>query len=190
MRFMKSVFLYSYLSTRPREPAACEVLFLKEPGMPRDKGMQLSRHPIEMVGHLVSCLIRLARRNRAIDRFMLAEGSLRAPRLGKKSSAHPFKMGPDRVKHVANPSCERVPTGSKLQFSWRICDYLRARRLRAKPRIKALKKIYPSPCVRPCGRAFTPKDRETGKFRHRRRRIRAGYPSQAISPARGGSAPT
>ena len=76
---MKSVFLYSCLSTRAREPASSEVLFLKETGMPDDKGMQLSRHPIEMVGHLVSCLIRLARRNRAIDRFMLAESSLRAP---------------------------------------------------------------------------------------------------------------
>src|SRR5437763_2365716 len=56
-----------------------------------------------MVGHLVSCLIWLARRNRPIDRFMLTESSLRAPRLGKQSSAHPFKMGADRVKHFANP---------------------------------------------------------------------------------------
>ena len=79
IRFMKSVFLYSCLSTRAREPASSEVLFLKETGMPDDKGMQLSRHPIEMVGHLVSCLIRLARRSRAVDRFMLAESSLRAP---------------------------------------------------------------------------------------------------------------
>ena len=73
--------------------------------MPGDKGVQLSRHPIEMVGHFVPCLIRLPRRNCPIDRFVLAESPLRAPRLGKKSSAHPFKMGPDRVEHFANP-CE------------------------------------------------------------------------------------
>src|SRR6266852_953602 len=41
------------------------------PGCPDDKEAQLSQHAIETVGHFVPCLIKLARRNRPIDRFVL-----------------------------------------------------------------------------------------------------------------------
>jgi hypothetical protein len=110
IEILDSLFFSGSQLRQGGEPASCEILLLKETGMPGDKGMQLSRDAIEMIGHFVPCLIRLARRNRPIDRFVLHESSLRAPRLGKKRSAHSFKMGSDRVKYFANP-CETEALG-------------------------------------------------------------------------------
>src|SRR5437762_13125158 len=88
--------------------------------MPDDEGMQLSRHPIEMVGHFIACPIRLARRNGPMDRFVLDEGSLGAPWLGEKGSAHSFKMGADRVEHFADArqtqSLDHLPMEPGVEF--------------------------------------------------------------------------
>src|SRR5437899_13069432 len=88
--------------------------------MPGDKRVQLARHAIEMVGHRLPRLIRLARRQSAVDRFVLEEGSLQSPRLRQQGSAHALKMGADRVEHLADPRQTRalgdLPMESGVEF--------------------------------------------------------------------------